>query len=1257
MRKEMKNKNRMLLALVVVAALAVVSVAGVAISEKADAANRYDQMNGGTTIFTSDDSSLNAQFYILPGDLGIGGEYGIQYVTIKDGVTISGTISVGTADNRNGDNFVEYASVTLDGVSNAVFTLMLMPDEDGKLVGVIMVGDAAAPINQAAALPQDWITNYKTTTGTIEVTKGAIVAGAIRSDFASGFNAYAVAQLLGKNVGGNLDVVYQFSMATGTIAQFTGTIKAAESELSVAYVYGLAVGIVDGRSVVFGEVVSNAAFTPWKKVTALDKGTTPVDESQIYNKAGIPTYVGPNPVLPAQVPANNADEALNIAIPAVEFSQRNVTFVTGDWSVGFPEGFTDVNNQNVVGNIFRLVNISGVVEEAANVIVGDNMPVMAKTVVVTAPEADTASTDMLYLLPEKGAAIPSVYSDLDVNDDKVEFTFSNVMLNTPYTVAGYLNGFAYMASFEVSGSGADYTVNVGTNQVFGAIGTATAGISVVGDNLIFDNAEPAPNSFVSEILGAWGDEAGALKIDNAMSSTSVAVLDTESQTQTVFVYCLQNNIPVLFIGAPAAPTTNVVPQNGTQIGGGGQEQYLAAPSSAVLSNKSVLPEDLVTKFQLRTAYDTLAGGNYAAGYTFLVRGTMDIQFTSVSAPEIRGLFDMATAGSTYNLNPGLVADGTNGTVYNINLEGTGLISYGVNPQQNIIPGNHPMFSMRNLNAAYYIDNAFPTSTTYNYTTLNNALDNSNNVTIFGWIFILDDITLAGPDAEAPTVVSILRDSGLVVGWKDSAAGRIVNLPAGMTPPAESADPIIQVPENSSVEKLYNAQYGVAFGQAVYDVEPTRPANIPVAEVLIEGDKFIYTDLWTALDITVSGDTIDLLMDAILDLDGTLKGGVTLVDAPFDLEIDADVIFTVDGLLDSTTEMEINGMMVVNGEAKFTGGAAATLGEEGSINVTKSGVLTVGGDGETNQLTGDGSIYVDGVMNAPGIGSVTDVNYIHVTGTVNVNADATVTASGTLVVGVVPTLSTGYINSAVIDGVVSLGPNALAIVFGEFDFNTTGVVSTQYLIPTESNDILYATAYAVADGADLPTLWLAPTNYVESLLDINILDWFNGKAYERADALSDNIGVVVGDENWTKVYAQWTWKTYQVTLANAAGVNWDAHAVDGSWSNTTASGNITGAGTFDIRYGAEIMVTAYAAAGYSGTPTVKLNEAAFTNGSTFKVTSGALFTSSNLPTTGSGESPSGESGNSWGDPIVILLIVIIIIIAVIAIVVAAKMLRS
>ena len=1326
MRKEIKKNNKMLLALVVVAALAMVSIAGVALSEKSDAANRIDQMNFGMTILTSDDSNLNAQFFILPGQITDGG---MQYVKIAPGVTISGKIAVGTASNVNGADYKEYASITLDGVSNAIFNLLMAPDGSGGLMGIIMVGDGAN-VNLAATTVEGMVTDYAETTGTITLTKGALVAGAIRpmsepviKSLEPLWKDALLSSTATDNIGGNIGSrvfnmvnkaspiygaslvanmaafgvpdwtpVFPTDLIPGGIAPFTGTVIIGDSELWASYLYGARLGLVDGKAVIYGETMSYDAFLPWTHVLI------PIDDA-----TGLETTEGYWVGTPKIYDPIDTDYAW---VPEFNFDKKCIEFVSGDWSVAFPPGFASSD-----GNYFRLVNVNGVVGEDAKVIVGDNMPTIATQVVVsinkmTGPGGiggvvqvdDTSANNYLWIIPETGAAIRSTLGVLFTTPtgvETVQFTFTGVALNTPYSIFGNLDDGANVTGFYstmiVSGTGANYTANIGANRVFGSTNDNTVAAEAPGFQALGPNDVKYNYVGMGTLMGAWSTLTGALEFtaNDAKTGLIKGAIAANQAGATLFMVFRQGGQNTLYM-TPAVIVPTVAPDSTTNGVTG------AAPAlTARFSNISVVPADAVTKFELSTQLymDPMAGAFFAPdGYTFVVKGYMDFIFTNNMAPQIKGIFVQPT---DYNWLIGLDLDGTNGTVYNITFEGTGTIAYGTIPQEMPSLIFHPMSEVGNLNAAFYYKNEGPTATpdktTFYYTTLDNALKNSNEVTIVGWIYILEDTVLQGPDTTKPTKINISADSGLQIGLKawNVDGATVIGWKGAMPPiggvviPAQSYAPKVELPTGTTVEKTTgSSQYLVQYGQAIYDVKPLLDMNTPLAEVLIVGDKYIYTDLWTALNITNSGDVINLLeyprfyptavdpySGAILDQSGTLKAGVTLKDnTNANLWIVKGVVLTAAGKIDSTKTMTIEGTILVTGDSKFSAGAIATL--IGTITIAQGGLLTV--DGNTTRINGGANsvINVDGTLTLKGSRVVAYI--IQITGTVN--AASVLEATFAFVIGKAPEfISEPYTNTATLNGVASAYKvDDIAIVFGSKEFTQFAALKkTDYVVPTVGNfkpllaaDFAYATVYCAAGvlvppAGTLPLMMVKPLSYVSALKDAFIWAWNTER--DMSGSWLDNRVTVAGDTGWETVYAEWEWKLIDITLANYAGVNWTAYSTPVGWSNTTSgvSGTTNGSGTFSLPYNMVIVVGAAPNAGFTDTTvSIKLNGNAFTNGGTFKVTQEALFTAEAIPTGGGGGGGGGgDNGSSWGDPIVILLIVIIIIIAIIAIVVAAKLLRS
>ncbi len=1115
MKTEMKKNNKMFLALAVVAALAMVSVAGVALqSDDSDAAALLNPMGNGensTTII--EDSTVDARFYI---NLGANQNFGVQFIKIAEGITASGTISIGTADDNEGKNYKEYATVKLDGVKNAVFTLIMTPEGDGYL-GMILVGDEAK-VNPSAATPDEFITDYKPVEGTIEVTKGMLMGGAIRP------NTYSAAEWLAFNVPGvgfMIPDMYN-NAADGALAQFTGTMKAADAVFESAYTFGLALSVVDGAAAVFNEVCSADNHLPY-----------------IEDEDNLGTY-----------------------IPFVDRSERIVTLVSGTVKVAYPEGVA-----NTGGASFGMADVNMVVEEGAKLIVGDNVPKTATTVTIKTPGTTVAGYE-LYLIPESGAGIAGVAA---IDGTDVAFTFDNVKLNTDYTLVGMINNQAYFSTFSVDGAGIDYVSTIGTNSVSGAV-AGTGNLTYDGTDIIYNYADLAYCLFAATY------ESGALSIDE--SGTTQGKIATDNAGEKALLLFVDNGGNyLLYMGDvtnPNMPTNDIT---GT------------GASTAVVSEGNIALESIMDSFYLR---------DYAAGaddYTLTVKGDIEFVYTSTTN---RGQF-------------------TSDAAYSIDFEGSGMLTYGTVPQ--VRPVN-PLNAVQNMNAAYYFVNegseTRPTSTTFYYTTINNALTQSNDITIIGTVTILEDVTLVGPVADQDTKINIATNANLLIG--DS-----------------KHSPKVSIPASTTVTKGTGAGYEVVSGQAIYDVKPPRPVNEPASDVLLEGDKFIYTDLWTAFDISQSGQTIKLRQAATLDKDATLKEGVSLNNNNFPLTIDEDVTFIVNGTYDCQSALTIDGTVRVNGVMNITGVGGAHIASTGAIDVMSSGVVNVGNDTTAGNLTCDteGVVSVAGTFNV--VNGTAQADELELTGKISVKSTASFAALTTFTVGAMPEIATkAYSNPAVIEGKINVSSGTICTTYGDFALTATGSSAN-----VTAGGTFYSTKYMVGE-VQLCTVYTVDATYVLPMVngvfkDIIISDW-NNMVELNGDSMYAT-GPTISTANWTTAYAVYTFREFKVTFEYTPGVTW---TYNGKTVNTTDD--------VILHYGDVISVNVFVAEGYAGTPTLTLNGNSYKAGDNVTIDSNIVFKATGVHVAG----PTDTSG--W-TLIEILLVVIVVIIGIIAIIVAIRLLRS
>jgi len=529
-----------------------------------------------------------------------------------------------------------------------------------------------------------------------------------------------------------------------------------------------------------------------------------------------------------------------------------------------------------------------------------------------------------------------------------------------------------------------------------------------------------------------------------------------------------------------------------------------------------------------------------------------------------------------------------------------------------------VFGSSNLSIAYYIVVADDKKTsTYYFTTLNNAIENSNLVYLEGDIVILENTTLENPDGDLKVILT--TGSTLTVGDDDHS-------------------PTLTIPEGTELIISDPNSYEVANGKAVYDEKPTG-VDEPLADILIEGEKYTYTDIATALDMAVAGDVLELLRDAELKRDATVKAGVELKDSDDgQLTIPEDMILTVNGKLTSKNGMVIDGTLRIYDEANFDG-AEVTL--DGTIEVMPSGKLIIKGGSISPGDENTGVLVVEGEATLTG----TDVEVSKLVveaGTLSVAKDNTkLTVTEEMIVGKQPDVSNENVNNATIEGVVTLGDSAVAFVYGDNDLSkkldsANEIVKITYYI----NNKVYVTMYCDSgSGAEIEML------YEDQLKDITILDWNNDRMF-RGEWLFDVKPLYVGDtgwEDWKNLYAKFEPKQYNVTLSYLQGMTW---VVDG----------VVQDGVIQINYGTEIRVNAVVQPGFEGTPVLKAGTSNYNAGAAYKITEDVVFSATGVIVAGSGGS--GDNGDSGGLTLIeILLIIIVIIIAVIAIIIAIRLLRS
>jgi len=210
MEMKTKKKNKLFLAMTLVVAFAMVSVAGiVAISDDADAAPLIPIGSSDDAVVISGDSAIELNFYAsVWSAINATTSINIGYVYVPSGESVSGTISIGTLVGG-----VYTATDTIKVTNAGGFRVTLISAViDGQSITILAIGN----VDDSDEVP----------TGTFEVTKGKAVLGQVSpgqlDDIISGYNPWDPLSIIG-----SLDTT-----------PFTGTLKVKDLVLEAKYVAG-----------------------------------------------------------------------------------------------------------------------------------------------------------------------------------------------------------------------------------------------------------------------------------------------------------------------------------------------------------------------------------------------------------------------------------------------------------------------------------------------------------------------------------------------------------------------------------------------------------------------------------------------------------------------------------------------------------------------------------------------------------------------------------------------------------------------------------------------------------------------------------------------------------------------------------------------------------------------------------------------------------------------------------------------------------
>jgi len=969
-------------------------------------------------------------------------------------------------------------------------------------------------------------------------------------------------------------------------AVFTITNLSTDSKVSSDGIYELTDGVPSGEfTLTKGQVEIGSAAVPFNGT--VKAGSFSITSEYVSGAVVALTDDG-NALLSGDVELNivpGVSTDPNYEDPAGSLS------LSGAASIQLPPAQQKIaESEGTLGEISFTSAVNVTVEDGAVITAGDAAPTMAESVSFDAGD----NVEYAFLIDSSGK---SIAADLT---DPMAPVFKYVPFGN-YTLFVIGNGGVYRGSATVSST----TFAIGSNSLSTNLGAMPDyEFDIDTGKLIFNINGSNDYGFTYALkISSSGDAAEIGKLDSA--GTISFPTDVES-TDMIFAIMTLRATP----GSSVAFYGDV--DNGTN--------YVLTEVDKVVTLS------VVTK-----ATDNADAGKIKAGAVTVSDTNVVFQMLDESVLTVNGEMNFLYTSATNN---GVLDIGF-GNAY-LEFNGTGIVSHqiGTYPAEgNLMASSEvpKVFDSANLSTAYYIvNNDDLEQATYYFTSLQNAIKNSNTVFLQGNIVIKEDTTLTNPDGDLTVILT--DGSTLQVGVKDDPA----------TDEDESVTATLTVPGSTQLIISNPDAYSVENGKAVYDVKP-EGNDEPLADILMEGSKFVYTDIATALDTAVSGDVLTLRQDADLTRDATVKDGVTLNDSDQGvLTILKDKTLTVAGTLNSKNGMIITGTLRVDKTANFDG---ADVILDGSIDVTSTGTLNV-----TNSTGIDGAdtgvLQVDGAANFKD--SQAEVSKLVIeTGTLTIGTTSDVFVTKTMQVGAQPTVSTENVNNATISGVVTLEGNATAMSYGGKDIadNLKGDTDkVDYMI----DSAIYVTIYCVSgEAVQIPML------YEDQLLDIVILNWNNDRMYRgdwlmKGDPIALNTDAKIGgpDSAWAIVYAQFEPKMYNVTCAYAPGVDWSVNNIKIDSSNNPSQ----------VAYGDTVVVKAFVQSGYDGTPVILVNGSAY-NGNAYKITGDVTFSIKDGSVQVAGSGSSDNNSNGGLTLIEILLIIIVIIIAIMAIIIAIRLLRS
>jgi hypothetical protein len=1234
MNMNMKNEKTML-ALIVVAALAMVSVAGVALaSDQSDAASTV--LVNNNQLIDADVENANFNVYVpftAGGDI-IDGEF---TMTITSDADYTGTIQFGTYDVQK-NKYIPVITLNLEDVSSATIKFT-----------------ASGFVNDVAIIETIQDTNVTaSTTGSITISAGSLQLG--NNSYFSGTINAGDATLASENTMNSIITsegeIYSDSAVTAGAQQYLTTYyvgnvattgyKTVDATLTIygeASIGNLEIGehSVDKYNELVSVVIDKDAnvkinadsafyYFDHSATFALTIGGTGMkaDESTgaILNEFGqqvatISEIVDGKAVFTVKAGTLiNANSSYTMAIfAAIEntmyYYTGNVSFTTVETTGYTYEGgtytavdlaYTTVNVSNGVSPSYAVLSESTTVsdKDIAGEVSSDNG--------VTALAYNNDKYSLVYAI-----AYTSEYSNgfdcINYTDYNTELTSTgNIKFNADLTSAAMLyvllmdkNGALVLFSGTVDDSDA----LVSNTEL--AIGMTTTTVSPVSDNgKILNNA----------IIGS--SKTGTSPIYKSKDSASANVLIPANFEANLSGFDVTNTLKI----NEASVSSTVVYKNNIIVNGTLTVEYSSDNSRGTIDNEGTIDVNNVLTYQVKktTNYaDQISGTINAAAYRIAAASgsnqAYDTYYYTTTENAITAGKDIYLYGTNVILEDIILTGTPTGTTSNqnvITIANNGALTIGqIKTSAVKETQDYPAIAAKTAISA-----VVTVPSTSKLVTTGNAIVENGQLKIEG--LKLDSYNVSADVFMTDATYGIYTD--LATALNIAVSGNIVNVRSTATE--------MTLASNSTLAS------GVTLNGAGKTIIVDSGITLTVSGIIKIGTVQVNPSV-IGTNVTPAGAFIVDNYDKNSNIDTIILKGILTYGSNFD-NTDDSASAIVTALIIKGTSDSVPATLNIDGDVKYSGTITAQASgsgddpADGLINGNISGKMIFEGNYTESLANVDFDITIPGELSIEN--KAFYVSNATVTGKVTVSGtNGIFYVKNTLVVGTAATDLKTNDNSAQVTATLE-NDGAYVFVYGTPADNKVfikggeagSVVTTAYYLDSDKS-ILYATGYAIKDEIGI-------TKIADPEISGNAFNGWYVNSY--SDVIDSE---KIGADGFTKVYAYLTVKTVSVTVNPL---------VNGHW---VINGNVITSGSDVPLKESDNSIEFVADSTYKidGDTTILVNGSAMPLG--YQPTAGdELSVTANIV---KDESVGGM------DLVTMLLIVITIVIVIMAIIIALKLMRS